>query len=517
MPDNEAGPSIDEASDRPLPMGYRPLGLTNVLRGANGRERFVILGGWLVLSVICVGLGVLSVSERWSGLPLSFGGVAIYVSVYPPLVICMLLSLCLGWWWGAIPAYIATGVLALYAGMPWPWASLFAFANPLGFAVMVIGYRAIPADRSMRHLGDGFFFVQMSFVSSIFSSSGALIWCYTNHIDSTGLLPIWQGWWLGGFLQSVLIVAPLLALCWPAVERWQARHPELLNAAIRSPRQSVLSLVAVVSIGVVAYGFATVQLAGAQATQAVSQGWEALRHATAVLQQTMWVFFWVFTAIIVFFAVMGYQLYLHWQRSTDVLLDKLQRTNHELETMANTDGLTGLFNRRVADASLDREWRRALRSARPASLAIMDIDNFKRINDDYGHPAGDAVIRHLADTIRLIMRETDTAARFGGEEFLIIMPDTDGSGATVFAERLRQHVMAHAVAYGEQMLRYTISVGVADIDPSDINYGQWLRRADQALLGAKNAGRNRTQTALCSGATEPWASPKRMTGADQVL
>lgn len=515
--DNNAESSVDEAGIRPLSTEYRALALNNVLRYATRGKALSILAAWLVLTVICVGLGLLTVSQHWSGLPLNFGGVAIYVSVYPPLVICTLLTLCLGWWWGAVPAYISTLALALYSGMPASWALLFAFADPLGLAVMVIGYRAIPTDRAMRHVGEWVFFVQMSFVSSIFSSSGALIWCYTNHIDSTGLLPIWQGWWLGGFLQSVLIVAPLLALCWPAVDRWQAQQPDLLHASMGSPRHLVLGLVAAVSIGVVAYGFATIQLSSAQAEQAANQSWDALRHATTVLQQTMWVFFWVFTAIIVFFAAMGYQLYLHWQGATDVLLEKLRRSNHDLEMMANTDDMTGLLNRRVADASLEREWLRAMRSELPASLAILDIDNFKRINDSYGHPAGDAVIRHLADAIRLIMRETDTAARYGGEEFLIIMPDTDGPGATAFAERLRGHVMAQVVRYGEHTLRYTVSIGVADMDPADVSYSQWLRRADQALLGAKNAGRNRTQAARHSGAPNRWPSAANASMGDAVL
>lgn len=495
-----------DASDPRLSVEYRPLTLANLWRYAARQEKFGILGLWLVLTAACVGLGLLSVSAHWSGLPLNFGGVAIYVTVYPPLVICMLLCLCLGWWWGAVPAYLATLVLALYAGMPWFAAVVFAFTDPLGFAVMVIGYRAIPADRGLRRWGDWLFFVQMSFVSSVFSSSGALIWCYTNPIDSTGVLPIWQGWWLGGFLQNVLIVAPMLALCWPAVERWQGERPALLKTLGGSRRQLVLGLLAVVCLGVVGYGYATIHLATGHAALAVADGGPLLRHATSVLQQTMWVLFWVFAAIVVSFAVLGYEMYLHWQRANELLLDQLQRTNHDLETLANTDGMTGLLNRRAADACLDREWRRARRSALAAALVMMDIDHFKLINDRYGHPAGDAVIRHLADAIRSVMRGTDAAARFGGEEFLIIMPDTDAAGALVFAERLRLQVGAQSVAYGDCLLHYTVSLGVADIATDDATYGQWLRRADQALLAAKAAGRNQTVVAQRS-ADAPHAEP----------
>jgi hypothetical protein len=121
---------------------YRTLSPTKLWQYGNTKEKVVIFGSWLLLTLVSVGLGLASVMKSWSGLPLNFGGVMIYITIYPPLLICLFRTLSCGWRWGALPAYCATLTLALYAGMPWPWALLFACANPLGFAIISVGYQA---------------------------------------------------------------------------------------------------------------------------------------------------------------------------------------------------------------------------------------------------------------------------------------------------------------------------------------------------------------------------------------
>lgn len=494
---------------------YRTLSVLNVLRHGTRGEKLAILGGWALLSAASVLLGVASVAWRWSGLPVSFGGVAVYVTAYPPLLICLSLTLALGWLWGAIPAYLSTLTLALYAGMPLPWALLFAFANPLGFAVMAIGYQAIGARRDLRDLGSFLFYVQLSFVASIFGSSGALIWCYTNGIDRTAELPIWQGWWLGSFLQSVFIVGPLMALCWPRHERWQARRVVLMRAAPADPRGAVIRLLAAVAGGVLVSGFVTLALAGAQLERAAAGGGPPVAAAVATMRATTSVFFWVFAAIMGFIAFFGYQLFMHWQRSNDALLAELHEANEALETLATTDGLTGLLNRRAAEQRLRDEWHRAgrLGGAGAGALVMLDIDHFKAVNDQHGHAAGDEVIRRIALAIRAEKRQVDIACRHGGEEFLVMLPQADAEGARQFAERLRRRVEAEVLSVGGDDggaggddgaapttappvdLRVTISLGVAVFDPADRTPAQWLARADRALYRAKQAGRNRTEEA----------------------
>ncbi|MYN02481.1 diguanylate cyclase [Pseudoduganella sp. DS3] len=457
---------------------YRELSPWQVWRHGSATERRAIFGGWLLLLLLCMALGVASVKWSWSGLPFDIGGVTAYVTLYPPLPVCLLLSLTLGWWWGAVPAYCSTLALALYAGMPLQWALLFAGANPLGFAMMVAGYRAIAVGRDLRSLTSILFFAQLSFIGSIFSSAGALIWSYTNHLAPGAHLPIWQGWWIGSFLQCLLIGGPATALLWPRVARWQEAREALMRKRRGGSRYSVLRMLAAVAAGVLIYGYVTIHLAENEAA------------ALPVFRQTVWIFYWVFAAIIVAIAFFGYQLFAHWQASTDGLLSELRRMNSDLERLATTDALTGLLNRRAADRLLDAEWQRARRSGHVSSLVLLDIDHFKQVNDSYGHPGGDAALRALAACIRSVMREVDVAARYGGEEFLVVLPETGREGAFVFAERLRERVAASEICHDGQVFRCHISLGIAVSDKHEASYEQWVRRADQALYRAKQGGRN---------------------------
>lgn len=470
---------------------YRTLSPTKLWHLGSRQEKVIIFGGWLALVLASIELGLLSVMKSWSGLPLSVGGVNIYITLYPPLLICLFLTLTCGWRWGAVPAYLSTLALALYSGMPWYWAVVFACANPLGFAIMAVGYQAIPVKKDLRDSNSLLFYIHLSFVASIFSSSGALIWCYTNHIDRTALLAIWQGWWLGSFLQSVFIIGPLLAFVWPAIARWQNNHPDYLQAASGNVRRSVLRFLGAIAGGVLIYGVATIQLATNQLDRVLIDANSALGHAITVMQQTTWVFFWVFVMIILFIAFFGYQLFTRWQQSTNELLEELHRANQSLEHLAQTDGLTGLLNRRTMDERLHSEWLRAARMNHKGALVILDIDHFKSINDRYGHPVGDAVIRTIAQAIQAEAREMDIASRYGGEEFMILLPQTEITGAIQFAERIR-HRIATIESYHEvKELQATISVGVAIFDHRDTSYNDWVTRADQALYRAKDTGRNR--------------------------
>lgn len=481
------------------PPRYRTLSPWKLWRHGTPVERALLLGGWGLLLLLSVALGLASVIGRWSGLPMQLGGVQVYISVYPPLLICLWLSLCWGWGWGAVPAYLATLSLALYAGMPWYWALLFACANPLGFAIMVMGYQAIAMRRDLRGLSALLFYVQLSFVASIFSSSGALLWWYTNGIDRTAMLAIWQGWWLGSFVQSLFIVGPLMALGWPAIDAWQARHPALMSTPAGDPRRAVLRLLAAVTAAVIAYGFLTLHLSSAQVELLRGLPGAALGPALEVMLQSSWVFFGVFSLIVLFMAFFGYQLFVHWQRSVDQLLAELQHANRGLETLAHTDALTGLLNRRAADERLLAEWHRTMRTGSGATLVMLDIDHFKQINDRYGHLAGDTVIRTLARAIKAEVREMDLASRYGGEEFLVILPQTGIQGAYGFAERLRRRVEACEAAHAGEVIRFTISLGLAELSARDPAHMSALDRADQALYSAKKAGRNRTECAPAPG------------------
>lgn len=170
----------------------------------------------------------------------------------------------------------------------------------------------------------------------------------------------------------------------------------------------------------------------------------------------------------------------------------LEAANTELSHLSRTDRLTGLFNRGYWEECLQHEHDRFLRSQQPSSLIMLDIDHFKNINDTHGHPAGDEAIRALARLIQQHIRSTDTAGRYGGEEFGILLPDTTAERAEVLAERLRQAAEDTLVTHEQERIRFTISLGIAQSAPDDEDHCQWLGRADQALYRSKQNGRNQT-------------------------
>jgi diguanylate cyclase (GGDEF)-like protein len=164
-----------------------------------------------------------------------------------------------------------------------------------------------------------------------------------------------------------------------------------------------------------------------------------------------------------------------------------------LYQLSTTDPLTGAFNRRHFMVLMDRERKIAERYGTPLSLMLLDIDHFKKINDTYGHPTGDEAIKAIAETCHRQVRSTDTFCRYGGEEFIVALPQTDEAGAVIAAEYLRKAVSKiELMADGNRSVRFTVSIGVAQfVRKSTIE--QLIESADQALYAAKLGGRNQVQ------------------------
>ena len=167
------------------------------------------------------------------------------------------------------------------------------------------------------------------------------------------------------------------------------------------------------------------------------------------------------------------------------------RYHEEVYQLATHDALTELYNRRHFVELVDKEIARALRHGRPLVMCIIDVDLFKPVNDQYGHIAGDGVLRQLAAVVRGFVRGEDIAARIGGEEFAVLLPEADVEAARAFADRLREEVAATPFVLGGEPHRITISIGIAALQADRGERSALMKAADAALYRAKDEGRNR--------------------------
>lgn len=177
---------------------------------------------------------------------------------------------------------------------------------------------------------------------------------------------------------------------------------------------------------------------------------------------------------------------------TDVALSRkeLEENNKLLTSQSRTDQLTQLNNRWYWELQLKQQFSRYKRYKTISSLIMLDIDHFKKINDTYGHPAGDEAIRQTAKKINQLKRSPDIAGRYGGEEFAVLLTDTDAKQALVFANRLRELIESSKIIYEDKEINITISLGITEFNDAAEDYGKIISEADEALYISKNNGRN---------------------------
>lgn len=182
------------------------------------------------------------------------------------------------------------------------------------------------------------------------------------------------------------------------------------------------------------------------------------------------------------------------------LFRTLDEQAQQLRELSERDALTGLRNRRSMVRDTLRELQRSARTGGRISALMLDLDHFKRLNDTHGHAAGDTALARLAGVLRTQLREIDLLSRWGGEEFFVVLPDTEAAGAARVAERLRRALDEASVAFGEHVMHVTSSIGVATLecahDSHEQSLAQLITDADRALYEAKHRGRNRIATCV---------------------
>lgn len=205
-----------------------------------------------------------------------------------------------------------------------------------------------------------------------------------------------------------------------------------------------------------------------------------------------------FMSGLLFCAANYFFVFTYFRAKTERLLDS---SYDELRLSMSFDELTGVYNRKAGMARLKEEYARAGRTERRLTLAMVDVDNFKYINDSCGHQTGDQILRHIAGVIKHWLRENDVVFRYGGDEFLLILPETDEKQAVNPLERLREK-LADQLIIGGFHLRPSVSIGVATLLKYDEGTEGMIKRADYALYNAKKGGRNRVKMAA-SAASAP--------------
>lgn len=487
--------------------GPRPVPFAGAFVRAFGRPADAayrrLVGAWLLVTLAVVPSGMLTRVLEWTGLPVRIAGAEIYLTVYLPLLACVPLVLWLGYWWGAVPAYLSTFLVGVLGGMPLPWIFVFSLANPLGLAALNLGYRAMPVRSDLRSAPAFLFYVLAVFISSIVGSAGSFIWALTNAVGAKQFYPIWQGWWLGGFAQAIFLCAPILMLAGPAVERWKDRLSVDSAGHESWNSRSMLAGATTVTATIVAFVMVVRRFTRAALDETLSSlpASSELRTELVNVFEGVALPQWVLVTLLTVTLFFGFRLGLRWSTRYRELAHELEQANRKLLRTSITDALTGIYNRAHLLDVLPREISACRRHGRPLSCLILDLDHFKSINDRFGHLAGDDVLVRVAELIRNRLRREDIVARFGGEEFVVLLPDTSAEGAFRAAEDMRRKIEAETFEFDSEAVRATTSIGVAELTES-VGSGSGralLASADEALYRAKALGRNRT---VLAGAPE---------------
>lgn len=435
---------------------------------------------WLALGVVAVFTALLEAKRGWSGLPIHIGGMTVGLTVYPPMFPAVLLAIWIGPMWGVVPAYTATLASGLSSGMPLEVAALFALATPLEVMIIWGSMVTLNIHPDLDRPADFWQYLIVALIAATASSLAVLIWNQTQQLDLVAGRLVWQGWVLGDFLQLLLLVAPALYFLGGPVRRWVDRKFGVPpRHEFSYPRSVVL---VVILLGIL----------GAMVFQGVGMVMDTFESSLHVLTAQG-------VAVMERLAEIGLFLGLLFTvalLATFLFSSALARISERERTEGLRDTLTGCFNRRAFRELFQKEAERSRRLGQGIAVIFFDVDHFKQINDDFGHEMGDEVLRQLPRRVRGAMREHDLLFRWGGEEFVALLPHTGASDAEALAERIRGVVAdTPLVAQGvARPIGVTLSLGTAGTEQYPASPDLLIAQADRASYVAKHEGRNRVAT-----------------------
>lgn len=481
------------ASNQPLKYNHLPFKpITMALAGGHQRNLLLL---WLFVCLLTIPSAILTTMLNWTGIPVDVAGVRIHLTIYMPLIACIPLVLWMGFLWGAIPAYLSTFAVAYYSGLPLQWIFVFALANPLGLAIYSLVYRVTALRIDLRNISSLLGFAFVSLLSAMTGSLGSFVWGRMVKIGITDTYPVWLGWWLGGWLVALLIVGPILFLFTQiTLKKINAPQPQEFSLIVWQRKFFLALLIALgILIGyvLIARSFG---IAGAnEALQNVQD--EGVRKNILNAMDSLAYPIFVLLGVLITCCYFTYRAVNYWSAELVTANKKLALNNRQLAKLASTDVLTNIANRRSIMDKLDNTLTRSLREKLPLCIIMVDADNFKRVNDTYGHIAGDAILQQLSQRMLSQIREYDHIGRYGGEEFIVILPNAKIDEASVIAERLRRCIEMSAIITESVEVNMTISIGLAQLTLKDTTVMAFVDRADHALMESKQNGRNRITVA----------------------
>jgi diguanylate cyclase (GGDEF)-like protein len=427
-----------------------------------------VWGMWLALTAASVSLAFLEAKLNWSGMPITVGGHTIGITVYPPVAISAFVAFWLGPTYGATTAYLSSLVSGL-AGDLEPVREVLL----LWFLATILRIRP-----SLREYQDWWRFWAAGIIATTASSLDIMLYNEAHQLPLTDGQRLWEGWIFGDIGQLCLIVSPLLYFT------WESSH-KAASFRLGAPKRELSARNTVLLVGFVWAILAGLALLGFRVlARALEIPSEALAPNGALLPPL--------AEIETFFVVFVGALLL----STMALTAALAGRGEEVTALSLRDDLTGAFNRRAFRTLFEREEGRSRAVDRPISIVAFDVDRFKAINDLHGHAEGDRVLTAVTLEAQAVLRPQDLLFRWGGDEFLILLPHSRHDEACAIAEQLRARVESEVstpAAAGAR--RVTISVGVATGGPGAARNDELIKAADAAIYEAKALGRNRVVAA----------------------